>query len=173
DREVQLMVVGRKGLDYYRRRRVTPLLERTGVIASTVGETARELAGRGTARFAGGETGAGYLLYSRLPPAHAPLPARARALPVDPPAEDTPPVEYIFEPPRAELLARLLPRYVETRLLEALLESIASEFGARMTAMDNATRNANEMIDRLTLSMNRARQAAITTELMELDSAAE
>jgi len=173
DREVQLMVVGRKGLDYYRRRRVTPLLERTGVIATTVGETAKELAERVTARFAGDETDAVYLLYSRFQSAIAQIPTVVRLLPVDTPAEDTAPVEYIFEPPRAELLARLLPRYVETRLLEALLESIASEFGARMTAMDNATRNANEMIDRLTLSMNRARQAAITTELMEIVSGAE
>jgi len=92
---------------------------------------------------------------------------------VETPPEDTAPVEYIFEPPRPELLARLLPRYIQTRLLQALLESIASELGARMTAMDNATRNASEMIDRLTLSMNRARQAAITTELMEIVSGAE
>jgi len=173
DREVQLMVVGRKGLDYYRRRRVTPLLERTGVLATTVGETSRELAERVTARFAEDETDAVYLLYSRFQSAIAQIPTVVRLLPVDTPAEDTVPVEYIFEPPRAELLARLLPRYVETRLLEALLESIASEFGARMTAMDNATRNASEMIDRLTLSMNRARQSAITTELMEIVSGAE
>jgi F-type H+-transporting ATPase subunit gamma len=173
DREVQLMLVGRKGLDYYRRRRITPLLERTGVIGTGVGEASRELAARVTARFAEDQTDAVYLLYSRFQSAIAQIPTVVRLLPVDTPPEDTSPVEYIFEPPRPELLARLLPRYIQTRLLQALLESNASELGARMTAMDNATRNASEMIDRLTLSMNRARQAAITTELMEIVSGAE
>jgi F-type H+-transporting ATPase subunit gamma len=173
DREVQLMLVGRKGLDYYRRRRVTPLFERTGVLGAAVGETSRELAERVTARFAEDETDAVYLLYSRFQSAIAQIPTVVRLLPVDPPAEHTSPVEYIFEPPRPELLARLLPRYIQTRLLQALLESNASELGARMTAMDNATRNASDMIDRLTLSMNRARQSAITTELMEIVSGAE
>jgi F-type H+-transporting ATPase subunit gamma len=173
DREVQLMLVGRKGRDYYRRRRITPLVERTGVVPAGVGDISRELAERVTARFAEDQTDAVYLLYSRFQSAIAQIPTVVRLLPVDTPPEDASPVEYIFEPPRPELLARLLPRYVETRMLQALLESIASELGARMTAMDNATRNASEMIDRLTLSMNRARQAAITTELMEIVSGAE
>jgi F-type H+-transporting ATPase subunit gamma len=171
ERDVQLVVVGRKGLDYFRRRRVTPLAERTGVVNAV--EVARELADRVTARFAGDETDTVYLLYSRFQSAISQIPTVVRLLPVETPPEDTSPVEYIFEPPRPELLARLLPRYVQTRLLQALLESNASELGARMTAMDNATRNASEMIDRLTLSMNRARQAAITTELMEIVSGAE
>ena len=173
DREVRLGVVGRKGLDYYRRRRITPLAERTGVLSVGAAEVAREMAERVTARFAANETDAVYLLYSRFQSAIAQIPTVVRLLPVETPSEDTAPVEYIFEPPRPELLARLLPRYVQTRLLQALLESNASELGARMTAMDNATRNASEMIDRLTLSMNRARQAAITTELMEIVSGAE
>jgi len=173
DREVQLGVVGRKGLDYYRRRRITPLAERTGVLNVGAAEVAREMAERVTARFAADETDAVYLLYSRFQSAIAQIPTVVRLLPVEAPSEDTAPVEYIFEPPRPELLARLLPRYVQTQLLQALLESNASELGARMTAMDNATRNASEMIDRLTLSMNRARQAAITTELMEIVSGAE
>jgi F-type H+-transporting ATPase subunit gamma len=173
DREVRLGVVGRKGLDYYRRRRITPLAERTGVLNVGAVEVAREMAERVTARFAANETDAVYLLYSRFQSAIAQIPTVVRLLPVETPSEDTAPVEYIFEPPRPELLARLLPRYVQTRLLQALLESNASELGARMTAMDNATRNASEMIDRLTLSMNRARQAAITTELMEIVSGAE
>jgi F-type H+-transporting ATPase subunit gamma len=173
DREVRLGVVGRKGLDYYRRRRITPLAERTGVLNVGAVEVAREMAERVTARFAANETDAVYLLYSRFQSAITQIPTVVRLLPVETPSEDTAPVEYIFEPPRPELLARLLPRYVQTRLLQALLESNASELGARMTAMDNATRNASEMIDRLTLSMNRARQAAITTELMEIVSGAE
>lgn len=174
EQQLQLMLVGRKGLDHYRRRRVTPLFERTGVMNSPVVEVARALAERVTARFAEDETDAVYLLYSRFQSAIAQIPSVVKLLPVDVPTEQaTAGVEYIFEPPRTELLGTLLPRYVETRLLQALLESIASEFGARMTAMDNATRNASEMIDRLTLSMNRARQTQITTELMEIVSGAE
>jgi F-type H+-transporting ATPase subunit gamma len=82
-------------------------------------------------------------------------------------------VEYIFEPPQKELLGQLLPAYLRTLILQALLEAAASEQGARMTAMENATNNASDMMDRLTLSMNRARQATITTELMEIVSGAE
>ena len=171
---LELVLVGRKGLDYYRRRGVTPLFERIGVLNAPITEVAGGLAERITARFADDETDAVYLVYSRFQSAIAQIATIVRLLPVDPPAETAaPPVEYIFEPPRPELLGTLLPRYIQTRLLQALLESIASEFGARMTAMDNATRNASEMIDRLTLSMNRARQAAITTELMEIVSGAE
>jgi len=86
---------------------------------------------------------------------------------------DRQPADYIFEPPRPELLARLLPRYLEALVTQALLEAIASEHAARMTAMDNATTNAADMIDTLTLSMNRARQATITKELMEVIGGAE
>jgi F-type H+-transporting ATPase subunit gamma len=94
-------------------------------------------------------------------------------LPVAPPTGDKPPVDYIFEPPRPALLAQLLPRYIEAMVTQALLEAVASEHGARMTAMGNATTNATEMIGQLTLSMNRARQATITRELMEIVSGAE
>src|SRR5262245_13784801 len=173
DKETSLMLVGRKGVDYYRRRNVALLLERTNVVGEPMPAVARALAERVTSRFAGDETDAVYLLYSRFQSAISQVPTVVRLLPVEAPPEATSPVDYIFEPPRPELLARLLPRYVETLLLQALLESIASELAARMTAMDNATRNAGEMIDRLTLSINRARQAAITTELMEIVSGAE
>jgi F-type H+-transporting ATPase subunit gamma len=81
--------------------------------------------------------------------------------------------EFLFEPDRGALLERLVPMYVEISLLRSLLESMASELGARMTAMDSATKNAAEMIAKLTLDYNRARQAAITTELMEIIGGAE
>ena len=83
------------------------------------------------------------------------------------------PREYLFEPDRDAVIENLLPRYLEVKILQALLESIASEHGARMTAMDSATKNASEMIGRLTLDYNRARQTAITKELMEIVSGAE
>ena len=82
-------------------------------------------------------------------------------------------VEYLYEPGRDQIFAQLLPRQITVQVYRAVLESVAGEFGARMTAMDNATRNAGEMIDRLTLQFNRARQAAITTELIEIVSSKE
>ena len=82
-------------------------------------------------------------------------------------------MEYIYEPSEGEILDKLLPMYVEVQVYRALLESVASEFGARMTAMENATKNASEMIDKLTLVYNKARQAAITKELIEIVSGAE
>lgn len=86
---------------------------------------------------------------------------------------DDAPVEYIYEPSVTELLAEILPKNIEVQIFKAMLESVASEHGARMTAMDSASKNANEMIGKLTLQYNRARQAAITTELMEIISGAE
>ena len=83
------------------------------------------------------------------------------------------PLEYLYEPAPQELLASLLARYVDMLIYRAMLESVASEHGARMTAMDNATNNAVEMIERLTLDMNRARQAGITRELLEIVSTGE
>lgn len=87
--------------------------------------------------------------------------------------EDSPAIDFIYEPSKRALLDRLLPMYVEIEVYRALLESVASEHGARMTAMDSATKNASDLVDRLTLQYNRARQAAITTELMEIISGAE
>jgi F-type H+-transporting ATPase subunit gamma len=97
-------------------------------------------------------------------------------LPITPPEsaeDDEIAQEYIYEPSKAKLLAELLPKYIEVTMFKAMLESIASEHGARMTAMDSASKNATEMIGKLTLVYNRARQAAITTELMEIISGAE
>ena len=81
-------------------------------------------------------------------------------------------VDYIYEQPAAEMLARLLPRYVSTELYHAMIESVAAEHAARMTAMDSATNNASDMIDSLTLNLNRVRQAAITNEIIEIVSGA-
>ncbi len=98
-----------------------------------------------------------------------------KLLPITPPAaaEDAVAPQYIYEPSEGELLAELLPKHIEVQVFRALLESVAAEHGARMTAMDSASKNANEMISKLTLQYNRARQAAITKELMEIISGAE
>jgi F-type H+-transporting ATPase subunit gamma len=166
-------VAGRKGVEYFRRRGVPLVFHRPGALTTPAPELAKEIADEVTRRFVAEEADAVYLLYNRFRSAISQVPTAAPLLPVAPPDGDAPPVDYIFEPRRRELLARLLPRYVEALITQALLEAVASEHGARMTAMDNATTNAAEMIERLTLSMNRARQAAITTELMEIVSGAE
>jgi F-type H+-transporting ATPase subunit gamma len=171
--EAAVAIVGRRGLEYYRRRLATLLLQRLGILTTPVPEMARELAAELTRRFGAEETDAVYLVYTRFRSALSQVPSVVPLLPVAPAASDVPPAEYIFEPARPDLLALLLPRYVEALITQALLEAIASEHGARMTAMENATNNASEMIDRLTLSMNRARQATITKELMEIVSGAE
>jgi len=171
--EIALAVVGRKGLEYYRRRGGRVLVQRVGILTTPAPALAAELAAALTQRFVAEETDAVYLIYTRFRSAISQIPTALPVLPVTAPTETAAEVDYIFEPERPELLARLLPRYVEALLTQALLEAVASEHGARMTAMENATRNAGDMIGRLTLSMNRARQATITKELMEIVSGAE
>jgi F-type H+-transporting ATPase subunit gamma len=166
-------VVGRKGLEYFRRRGVPLVTHRLGILTTPARTLAVDLAEVLTSRFVAGETDAVFLVYNRFRSAISQIPTLVPLLPVAPPAVDAAPVDYIFEPERPALLAELLPRYVETLITQALLEAVASEHGARMTAMDSATNNAADMIERLTLSMNRARQATITKELMEIVGGAE
>ncbi len=144
--EAAVAVVGRKGFEYYRRRSARLIIHRLGILTTPPAQLAADLAGELTQRFAAEESDAAYLLYNRFRSAISQVPTATRLLPVATPESDVP---------------------------QALLEAVASEHGARMTAMDNATTNATEMIGSLTLSMNRARQAAITKELMEIVSGAE
>jgi F-type H+-transporting ATPase subunit gamma len=171
--EAAVAVVGRKGLEYYRRRSRRVVIQRLGILSAAPPAIAAELAAELVRRFATEETDAVYLVYTRFRSAISLVPTAVPLLPVTPPTGEGPPADYIFEPERPALLARLLPRYVEALITQAVLEAVASEHGARMTAMDSATKNASDMIDRLTLSMNRARQATITKELMEIVSGAE
>jgi F-type H+-transporting ATPase subunit gamma len=173
DQEVSALAVGRKALEALRRRGTTLLSDRTGLAQIAPAELAAGVADEVTGRFLAAETDAVYLVYSKFRSAISQIPSTVPLLPVSLPESSGPTIEYIFEPPKPELLGALLPAYIRTQVLQALLESIASEHGARMTAMENATNNASDMIDRLTLSMNRARQATITTELMEIVSGAE
>ena len=171
--EVALAVVGRKGVEYYKRRGRRVLVQKLGILTTPAPALAAELAEELTRRFVAEETDAVYLVYTRFRSVIAQQPTALPVLPVATPPGESAAVDYIFEPKRPELLARLLPRYVVALLTQAVLEAVASEHGARMTAMDNATRNAGDMIGKLTLSMNRARQATITKELMEIVSGAE
>jgi F-type H+-transporting ATPase subunit gamma len=117
------------------------------------------------------EIDAVYLIYNEFKSVMAQRLIESRVLPVTMP-EQTSPVDYLYEEPPAEMLQSLLPRYVEMEFYRSLLESAAAEHAARMTAMDAATSNAGEMIDKLTLYMNRVRQASITKEIIEVVSGA-
>jgi F-type H+-transporting ATPase subunit gamma len=174
-REVSLTIVGRKGVEHFRRRSV-PIADRHVQIPGPSIGLAREIATKVSAEFAEGRVDRVDLLYSAFRSVLSHVPTLETLLPVavEARADDAPlALEHLMEPDRASILRRLLPQFVEVRIYRALLEAAASEHGARMTAMDSATSNAAKMIFNLTLVMNRARQAAITKELMEIVSGAE
>jgi F-type H+-transporting ATPase subunit gamma len=177
DKEIELTLVGRKGADHFRRRRANIADRHIGILATPAEELAAEIAQKLINRFVGGETDAVYILYSRFRSALSQVPTLEKLLPValtDANATvGQQQTEYLYEPGVRELLASLLPRITEVAAQRALLEAIASEHGARMTAMDSATSNASKMMGSLTLQMNRARQASITRELMEIVGTAE
>ncbi|MDX2053128.1 MAG: ATP synthase F1 subunit gamma [Polyangiaceae bacterium] len=182
--KVQFAVIGRKGREYLSRRGA-PILQVFEKVWDDLSlEQARNV-GRVVLRpLVSGEVDAVYLVYNEFKSA---MTQRVTAEALFPLAQDTsaspsapdghgeapPELDFLFEPNKEALLERLVPMYVEITLLRALLESMASELGARMTAMDSATKNAADMIAKLTLKYNRARQAAITTELMEIIGGAE
>jgi F-type H+-transporting ATPase subunit gamma len=172
--EVSWTIVGRKGVDHYRRRSVS-IAERHVQIPGPSIALAQEIARKVATEFAEGRVDRVELLYASFRSALSNVPTLETLLPVsvEESSETVPTLEPILEPDRATLLDRLLPQFVEVRIYRALLEAAASEQGARMTAMDSASSNAAKMIFSLTLAMNRARQAAITKELMEIVSGAE
>jgi F-type H+-transporting ATPase subunit gamma len=171
DAQVEYLLVGRKGRDFYRKRQVTVAGEHIGLTAKVQYQDAAEIAGKLIERFAHEEIDAVYLLYNEFKSVMSQKMTVTRVLPVEMPVEQQP-VDYIFEQPPAELLESLLPRYVEMEIYRPLLESAAAEHAARMTAMESATSNAAEMIENLTLYMNRVRQASITKEIIEVVSGA-
>lgn len=176
--EKMVIPVGKKGALFFGRRGfkvaepfTIPTSGPTIDHARTITENAREL-------FESQEVDAIYLVYSKFYSAIRQTPEVIQLFPIEPPAADPLKVEhfaktYTFEPDAAALLSQLLPRYALTLVLQALLESTASEHGARMTAMTSATDNAGEMIQQLTLQANRMRQASITTEILEVVGGAE
>ena len=173
--EISLTLVGRKGLDYFRRRQFTIVRDYVGQfrdidyqVAAVVGKDVVE-------DYTSEAVDGVFLIYNEF---RSPLVQRVvmrDLLPIEPleVESDYSPVEYIYEPSAEAILSELLPRYVEAQIYRALLESVAGEHGARMTAMDAATENAQEMIEKLTLMYNKARQSAITTEMLEIVGGAE
>ena len=169
--EVKLVTVGRKGRDFFRRGKVEFLAEYTGFGDEPSYNQAKEVAQEVIRLYEEGEADEVYLLYTEFVTAMTQRPTKIKLLPVEQP-EGKQGRQYIFEPSAEEILNSLLPKYVETQIYRTILEGKASEQGARMTAMSSATDNAKDMIDRLSLAMNRARQAAITTEISEIVSGA-
>ena len=181
---VKIVTIGRKGRDFFRRRNAPVLEVLSGVWERLDIEQARNIARKVLTPFVRGEVDSIYVVYNEFKSA---MSQRVVAEPLVPlQKKDAAPAaagaespewaanpEFLFEPNRSALLERLVPMYIEVSILRALYESQASELGSRMTAMESATKKAAEMIGKYTLIYNRARQAAITTELMEIIGGAE
>ncbi|ACL22787.1 ATP synthase F1 subcomplex gamma subunit [Desulfitobacterium sp. LBE] len=165
--DVRLVAVGRKGRDFYRRGKIETIAEFVGLGDNPSYGQAKEIAQEVIGLYESGELDEVYLLYNEFVSAISQRPTRIKLLPIEKPKQVSN-TEYIFEPSAEEILTTLLPKYVETQVFRTLLEGKASEMGAKMTAMGAATDNAKEAIERLTLQLNRARQAAITTEISEI-----
>jgi F-type H+-transporting ATPase subunit gamma len=183
-KQIEIVAVGRKGRDFFRRRNATVANEYVGLTGkgrvefSEALEVARDVIKRFTEDE---ELDKAFIIYNEFRSVLSQRVVTEQLLPV---SRETEPeeaagsaggvtlVDYIYEQPPGEIFSRLLPRLVETQIFRALLESVASEHGARMTAMDSASKNARELIDSLTLNMNRVRQAAITNEIIEVVSGA-
>ena len=171
DATVTLELIGRKGRDFFRKRRARISGDYINLAAKPAYKDTAAIAQKAMEMYRNGEIDAVYLLFNEFKSVVAQKLIVTRVLPAEMP-ERTEPLDYIFEQPPAEMLNELIPRYVEMEFFRALLESTAAEHAARMTAMDAATSNAAEMIDKLTLYMNRVRHASITKEIIEVVSGA-
>jgi F-type H+-transporting ATPase subunit gamma len=176
-KDVTILPVGRKGADVLRRQfaaRLQPNVDLRDVKQLGFGN-AESIAQNVIARFEAGEFDVATLFFARFQSVISQVPTALQIIPAQIPATAStgPTVPYEFEPDEGEILADLLPRNIAIQIFRALLENAASEQGARMSAMDNATRNAGDMIKKLTMNYNRTRQAQITKELIEIISGAE
>ena len=174
--QVAMGLVGRKGRDYFRRRGFDVRYEDVGLFSALKLSHAQAVAARAIEEFTSGRVSSVYLVYNEFKSVMTQRVVVERLLPIAK-LEDAPGAEagtdYLYEPSPEVIIGELLPKHVESQIYRALLESAASEHAARMTAMDSATRNAREMIDQLTLYMNKVRQAAITREIIEVVSGAQ
>ena len=171
---VKILTVGKKGREQLKRDYASHFVAHIDLSeVKKIGfENAREIAQNVISRFDAGEFDVATLYYAKFESVISQLPKAQQLIPVEAP-EDAAPAQYDYEPSEEAILDDLLPRAITTQVFAALLENAASEQGARMSAMDNATRNAGDMIDNLTIEFNRTRQAQITNELIEIISGAE
>jgi F-type H+-transporting ATPase subunit gamma len=180
DKKVSVIPVGKKSRDSLKRAGFQFAAEYVNVLARVKFATAREIAGLVTELYAKEEIDAVYIVFSEFKTVMVANLVVEKLLPVEPAKEstekgsekDATQVDYIYEQPEEQLLGKLLPRYIETQVLRAMLESSAAEYAARMTAMEAATKNAGDVIEARTLHMNKVRQAAITKEIIEIVSGA-
>ena len=171
--EFRIEAIGRKGRDYFRKRQFNLSGEYVGVVEKPKLEQAREVAAKMIAAYSKPEVDAVYLAVNEFKSVMAPNLVLRKILPVELPAADAAqPLDYIWEQSPREILNDLLPRYVEMSIYRALLESLSAYHAARMTAMDAASSNAGDVIQTLTLNLNRVRQASITREIIEIVSGA-
>ena len=181
--KVQIITIGKKATEYFSKRGYNVVQKYMSIGDKAGYDEVRNIANSVTGMFLSGQVDEVHFCFTEFINTITQRPQAIKFLPIEPPGaaeEDasTPTetdgkLEFIFEPSAPELLGVLLPRFVETRVYQLLLEAVASEFGARMTAMTNATKNANEQIDDLTLLANRTRQAMITKELLDIVGGAE
>ena len=176
---VTLVVVGKKARDFYRRRKFTVKSEMLGVFDKLAYSHAQELANGLMQDFLADDVDEVHLMYNEFRSVAVQRPVRRQLLPLgasgagEDDADDGPQEEYLYEPSPEAILASLLPRHITTQVYRALMESAAGEFGARMTAMESASKNAREMINLLTIQYNKARQERITKELLDIVGGAE
>jgi F-type H+-transporting ATPase subunit gamma len=174
-KQVSFAIIGRKGGDFFRRRGAKIDKVFSGMFENITSTKSGEIGRYIVGRYLEEDLDAAYIVYNEFKSAIAQIVTVQRVLPVELPEvkDEAAQTDYIYEPNQKALLERLLPMYMEVTSFRALLDSVASEHGARMTAMDNAMNNASDVIASLTLKYNRARQAAITKELMEIIGGAE
>ena len=172
---VQLLPIGRKAADFFRRRPIPIRHSLSGIFQALDSSYAREVAQIVIDDYVNEKIDAVYVVYNEFKSVIAQTVRVEKVLPMETPtaAATEQGSDYLYEPAPAEILAELLPRYVEFQIHRVLLETNAAEHAARMTAMEAATKNASEMIDSLTLTYNRIRQAAITKEIIEIVSGAQ
>lgn len=174
ERDLELLTVGRKGRDYFRRRNYTMGRDWEDVLRTVGYTTAVDIAQFLIEAYVKDDVDTVFIVYNEFKSAMQQQPVVEQLLPIERlDLEAGESEDYIYEPDAASLFNSLLPKHVEFQIYRALRESVAAEHAARMTAMDAATRNAGELIDKLTLHMNRVRQASITTEIIEVVSGAE
>jgi F-type H+-transporting ATPase subunit gamma len=180
DREVALGLVGRRGRDFFARRGFEVLYQHVNLFGKLRYEDAQDVAETAIDTFVGGQVDAIYLVYNEFKSVMQQRVVIERVLPIAKLVEDEDEddggeaeIDYLYEPDPQQIFDALLPRHVEVQIYRALLESNAAFFAAQMAAMDTATKNAAEMIDTLTLYMNKVRQAAITREIIEVVSGAQ
>jgi F-type H+-transporting ATPase subunit gamma len=169
--ELSFELIGKKGINYFRKREANIVGAHIDKFRVVKYEDAEAIANGIIARFEKGDVDAVYLFSNEFKTAMTPALVETRILPIEVP-KSAGSIDYIYEQKPEELLGTLLPRYVKLLVYRALLESVAAEHAARMTAMSAATTNASDVIDKLTLLMNRVRQAAITREIIEIVSGA-